>query len=214
MEISSLLSRVKPSIIYASILGLLIVIPFYKLLQKKKGKIVPYADRGLPFFGHVFTMLKGSPWDHMASWATEYGTIYKLLLFGSSAYVISDPELLKIILQTKLSAFKKDTKWTYKPFLVILGNGMVTAEGTSWRKQRTLLSSHLRLDILDDIPGITVSAVKRLKIKLDQLKEEGKPFEMAEIFRHVTLQVIAEIILSLPSEESDETFAKMYLPIG
>ena len=184
------------------------------LFHRGKGKRVPQVENGLPFFGHVFTMVKGSPWDHMAKWAVKYGTIYKLHLFGSDAYVVSDPELLKIVLQTKLSLFKKDVDWTYKPFLVLLGNGLVTAEGSSWRKQRNLLSSHLRLEILDEIPSITIAAVRRLKIKLDILKNTGQRVEMAAEFRHLTLQVIAEAILSLPPGESDETFAHMYLPIG
>ena len=185
-----------------------------RLSASRKGKPVPQVRDGLPFFGHVFTMLKGSPWDQMARWAVEYGTFYKLHLFGSDAYVVSDPELLKIVLQTKLSVFKKDVAWTYKPFMVLLGNGLVTAEGSSWRKQRNLLSSHLRLDILDQIPSITIRAVERLKIKLDKFKGSGSTIEMAEEFRHLTLQVIAEAILSLPPGESDHTFAHMYLPIG
>ena len=187
---------------------------FTQLSASHRGKPVPQIRNGLPFFGHVFTMLKGSPWDQMAKWAVEYGTFYKLHLFGSDAYVVSDPELLKIILQTKLSIFKKDVAWTYKPFMVLLGNGLVTAEGSSWRKQRNLLSSHLRLDILDQIPSITIRAVERLKLKLDQFKGSGSTIEMAEEFRHLTLQVIAEAILSLPPGESDHTFAHMYLPIG
>jgi cytochrome P450 len=187
---------------------------FTQLSASHRGKPVPQIRNGLPFFGHVFTMLKGSPWDQMARWAVEYGTFYKLHLFGSDAYVVSDPELLKIILQTKLSIFKKDVAWTYKPFMVLLGNGLVTAEGSSWRKQRNLLSSHLRLDILDQIPSITIRAVERLKLKLDEFKGSGSMIEMAEEFRHLTLQVIAEAILSLPPGESDHTFAHMYLPIG
>lgn len=182
--------------------------------HNNKGKKVPQVENGLPFFGHVFTMIKGSPWDHMAKWAVTYGTIYKLHLFGSDAYVVSDPELLKVVLQTKLSIFRKDVEWTYKPFMVLLGNGLVTAEGVNWRRQRNLLSSHLRLDILDDIPSITIGAVQRLKKKLDLLKKNGKCVEMAEEFRHLTLQVIAEAILSLPPRESDQNFAHMYLPIG
>ena len=98
--------------------------------------------------------------------------------------------------------------------MVLLGNGLVTAEGSSWRKQRNLLSSHLRLDILDQIPSITIRAVERLKLKLDKFKGNGSTVEMAEEFRHLTLQVIAEAILSLPPGESDQTFAHMYLPIG
>lgn len=199
-----------------TITGLIAFLPllFTQLSASHRGKPVPQIRHGLPFFGHVFTMLKGSPWDQMARWAVEYGTFYKLHLFGSDAYVVSDPDLLKIILQTKLSIFKKDVAWTYKPFMVLLGNGLVTAEGSSWRKQRNLLSSHLRLDILDQIPSITIRAVERLKLKLDKFKGSGSTIEMAEEFRHLTLQVIAEAILSLPPGESDHTFAHMYLPIG
>ena len=197
-----------------AIVGFVLLLILSRLTSVRKGKMVPRVQKGLPFFGHVFTMLKGSPWDQMAKWALEYGTFYKLHLFGSDAYVVSDPTLLKIVLQTKLSIFKKDLDWTYKPFMPLLGNGLVTAGGDSWRKQRNLLSSHLRLDILDEIPGITIRAIERLKIKLDKVKAGGSTIEMAEEFRHMTLQVIAEAILSLPPSESDENFAHMYLPIG
>lgn len=185
-----------------------------RLLWSKQGKHVPHVLEGLPFFGQMFQMLKGSPWDTMAKWALEYGTIYKLTLFGSEAYVVSDPTLLKVVLNSRLSVFKKDTAWTYKPFLVILGNGLVTADGHSWRKQRTLLSHHLRVDILNEIPRITFGAIERFSKKLDRIKRDGTTLEMAEEFRQFTLQVISEAILSLSAEESDETFAPMYLPIS
>eukprot|EP00598_Pedospumella_elongata_P007499 CAMPEP_0184967488 /NCGR_PEP_ID=MMETSP1098-20130426/849_1 /TAXON_ID=89044 /ORGANISM="Spumella elongata, Strain CCAP 955/1" /LENGTH=438 /DNA_ID=CAMNT_0027488957 /DNA_START=237 /DNA_END=1553 /DNA_ORIENTATION=+ len=149
----------------------------------------------------------------MASWVQEYGKIYRIQLFGSDAIIVSDPDLLKVILATKLNTFKKDTVWTYKPFLVLLGNGLVTSDGESWRKQRTLLANHLKFDILKEIPTFAIQAVQRLSVKLDKAKADGTIIEMAEEFRHMTLQVIAGTILSLSPEESDETFAHMYLPI-
>lgn len=199
--------------------GLVAVTAIYVLIrivsyQLKLSKMkVPSVGGGLPFIGHAFTMIKGSPWDTMSRWVLEYGMIYKFHLFGSDAVCVSDPALLKIILQTKLAIFKKDLEWTYKPFMVLLGNGLVTADGKSWMKQRTLLSSHLRIDILDEIPDIAFRAVQRFSLKLSAAKADGKAIEMAEEFRHLTLQVIAEALLSLPPEESDQNFAHMYLPI-
>jgi cytochrome P450 len=183
------------------------------VLGKKRNTSIPAVKGGLPFFGQMFIMLKGSPWDTMASWVQEYGQIYRIHLFGSDAVVVSDPALLKIILATKLNTFKKDLEWTYKPFMVLLGNGLVTSDGESWRKQRTLLANHLKIGILEEIPEMALQAVRRLRIKLDKAKAEGKIIEMAEEFRHMTLQVIAATILSLSPEESDKTFAHMYLPI-
>lgn len=69
---------------------------------------IPAVQGGYPFFGQVFTMLKGSPWDTMTEWAREYGGIFRFHLFGSDAVVISDPGILKVVLSTKLSNFKKD----------------------------------------------------------------------------------------------------------
>lgn len=193
--------------------GLIAIAAIHYIFGKRTVKGVPTVKGGLPFFGHVFTMLKGSPWDTMAKWVSEYGTIYKVHLFGSEAIFVADPALLKVVLQTKLNTFKKDLVWTYKPFLVILGNGLVTSDGKSWLRQRALLANHLKKDILEEIPPLAIRAVERLREKLDKARDGGEVIEMAEEFRHLTLQVIAEAVLSISSKESDETFAKMYLPI-
>lgn len=190
-----------------------IAITLFQARQKRLGFNVPTVQGGLPFFGLVFTMLKGSPWDTMANWAKEYGPVFTFHLFGSDSLCVSDPSLLQYILNTKMSIFKKDLEWVYQPFMVILGNGLVTAHGDSWRQQRTLLSHTLRIDILDEIPGMALRAVQRISKKIDASIANGTTINMAEEFRHLTLQVIAEAILSLSPEESDQTFAHMYLPI-
>ena len=190
-----------------------IIFTLFKARRKRIGFNVPTVKGGLPFFGMVFTMLKGSPWDTMAGWAKEYGSIFSFHLFGNDSLCVSDPKLLHYILNTKMSVFKKDLDWVYSPFMVILGNGLVTSHGQSWRSQRTLLSHTLRVDILEEIPGMALRAVQRLSKKLDACVADGSAINMAEEFRHLTLQVIAEAILSLDPEESDKTFAHMYLPI-
>lgn len=190
----------------------LIAIFYLKKLFARSDNI-PSVQGGIPFFGHVHTMLKGTPWGTMADWMLDYGGIYKFRLFGTDAIAISDPKLLTVVLNSKMSVFKKDLAWTYKPFLVILGNGLVTADGLNWRRQRLLLAHHLRADILSKIPPMAWRAVNRLCVKLDKAQKENRTVEMAEEFRHLTLQVIAEAVLSLSPDESDQTFAHMYLPI-
>ena len=56
-------------------------------------------------------------------------------------------------------------------------------------------------------------AIDRLSEKLQQHVESGKPIEMAEEFRVLTLQVIGELILTLTPEESARVFPDLYLPI-
>lgn len=85
---------------------------------RRSSKTIPMVKGGIPFFGHVFDLLHGSAWDLMTDWMLKYGTVFKFHLFGSDMICISDPEILKIMLSTKLSMFKKDTLWTYRPFMV------------------------------------------------------------------------------------------------
>jgi len=190
-----------------------VALSFFYIFGRKKTFGIPLVEGGLPFFGHVFDMLKSSPWDIMTSWMNDYGLIYRFRFIGNEGIVVCDPEILKIILSSKLSSFKKDTQWTYKPFMDLLGFGLVTSEGSLWRSQRTLLSHKFRVEILSGIPDMAYRAVRRLCTKLNVEKNQNTPVEMAEEFRHLTLQVVAEAILSLPAEESDKNFAKMYLPI-
>lgn len=43
-----------------------------------------------------------------------------------------------------------------------MGTGLVTSEGALWAKQRKLVSNAFRVEILDDIIGISLRAVERL----------------------------------------------------
>jgi cytochrome P450 len=44
----------------------------------------------------------------------------------------------------------------------LLGTGLVTSEGALWQKQRKLVSNAFRVEILDEIIGVSLRAVERL----------------------------------------------------
>ena len=103
--------------------------------------------------------------------------------------------------------------FSYKHFLPILGTGLVTSDGELWQRQRLLLSGHLRVEILEDIVGISQRAADRFIAKFERYEGTGEPVNLAEELRHLTLQVIGEASLSLSADESDSTFPYLYLPI-
>ena len=99
-------------------------IAMYMMIIKKNIKL-PEVKGGLPFIGQAFVMLKGSPWDSMNRWITKYGLTYKYVLFGSNCVSTADPVLLKIILHNKVSTFQKDINFVLKPFMCLLGRGIM-----------------------------------------------------------------------------------------
>uniref|UniRef100_A0A7S2Y0F8 Cytochrome P450 n=1 Tax=Fibrocapsa japonica TaxID=94617 RepID=A0A7S2Y0F8_9STRA len=149
----------------------------------------------------------------MTEWAQTYGPIYQFHLFGKRCVGVADPSLLKTVLNTEMSKFHKDRDFTYRPFMSLLGTGLVTSEGPLWRRQRSLVSAAFRIHILEEVAHMSRRAVARLSKKLEKIRGTRESIEIGEEFRHLTLQVISEALMSLPPGESDTTFASLYLPI-
>ncbi|CCD17326.1 unnamed protein product [Trypanosoma congolense IL3000] len=188
---------------------------------------VPRPPGGLPVFGHAFALLEGYPSSKMAAWSLRPGAasvaegsgspranrIVTFNVFNQRVVYINEPALIKRVLLTNQRNYSKDIASSYKHFMCLLGNGLVTAEGQKWRKGRIMLSHSLRIDILEDIPTMTMSAVERMMAKLRAVGTEAPFLDLNEEFRHMTLQVIGQTVLSLRPDETDCIFPTLYLPI-
>jgi cytochrome P450 len=174
---------------------------------------MPNVPSSVPYLGHAIRFTVQSPWDAMLQWHKQYGEIFAFPLMGRTMISLSSPDHLKIALQSKIHAVKKDVEFTYQPFMVILGKGIVTSEDKAWMKQRLKMSTALRINVLEIIPLITLKAVQRLMENLDRAVEKGDSINLTESLRHLTLQVISNSFLSISFDESDSSFGKLYLPI-
>jgi len=175
---------------------------------------LPEAPGGWPLIGHTWTLYWNTPWDLFEKWAFETGKgIARCRVFNKHMVIIATPELCRQVLASNLGNYVKDVGFSYQPFLPILGTGLVTSEGDLWKKQRLLVSKAFRVEILDDIIVIAKRAVDRFSEKLEKFRGKNIPVEMSEEFRHLTLQVIGDAILSLRPEECDRVFPKLYLPV-
>ena len=204
-----------------AVLLLLLCVYFYYYYQQQQQQSLshrlgmpvlhhPPQGRSWPFLGQALNCTRYRPWDLMTQWHQQYGPAVAFSLLGSTYFSVASPALLKQLLQSKIAAVKKDVAGTMKDFLVILGTGIVTSENQKWIRQRLKMSHPLRHDVLEIIPRQTLVAIQHLFQKLDNATE---PVPLGALLRHLTLQVISGSFLSLTAEESDSSFAKLYLPI-
>lgn len=144
----------------AVLLGVVVVAVTWKLwvavdrVLKTRRMGMPRVPGGLPYIGQVPALTQSPPWDLMVRWMEQLGPIYRFTLFGEECVVAADPALLKEVLQSSMKAFKKDLDFTYKPFMPLLGTGLVTSEGQLWYTQRAMVSAVFRIEILEIIPHI------------------------------------------------------------
>lgn len=173
---------------------------------------VPRIPTKVPFVGHFVDLIAGTPWTTMKRWAQCPERIAAFDFFGETYILVADPELLRRVLATNVTNYKKDAR-TYEAFRPILGNGLIISDGELWKRQRAILGRAFRAEILGHIVGIAAEAADRLTEELDRYLGRGVPFDFSPAFRKLTLQVIADAVLSLPPEVSDEVLPRLYLPI-
>ena len=170
---------------------------------------LPPKTLWLPFIGHAISLNRAEPWDLMMRWAQATGNTVRFNVLGQEVIYFNDPKMLKRILQSKQRIYRKDIASSYKQFLCLLGSGLVTSEDEKWRQGRLFLSHALRVDLVEVVTGTAYPNAQRLIQNV--LKSDV--IDMNEAFRHLTLQVIGELVLSLNHEESDAIFPKLYLPV-
>ena len=201
------------SLVAVSLISMFLILFHIKLRYRLVALKMPIMHSSIPFFGHALAFIVKTPWDSMTQWHKQFGEVLTFTLMGRTMVSLSNPDHMKLVLQSKISAVKKDVGFSYQPFMVILGKGIVTSEDSDWMKQRLKMSTALRITVLDIIPQITLKAVQRLMATLDDAALTGKTVDLVESLRCLTLQVISNTFLSISFDESDSKFAKLYLPI-
>lgn len=174
---------------------------------------IPSPKGSLPLLGHALKLMGAEPWLKMRKWAAEAGTMVTFNVTGTRVVYVNDPKLLKRVLQTKQKIYRKDLEFSYKHFLCLLGQGLVTSEDEKWRKGRMFLSHALRYDLVKEVPAVALPGVHRLISLIHDARALEEPIDMCEAFRHLFLQVIGELVLSLDHADCDAIFPKLYLPV-
>ncbi|KAK3027260.1 hypothetical protein RJ639_041206 [Escallonia herrerae] len=124
---------------------------------------------------------------HVYSWIKLYGKNFLYWLGPQARLVVTEPELIKEILNNKDGACAKPKVQGYMKKLV--GDGLGVTEGEKWSKLRKLANHAFHSENLKDMfPARTSSA----KVMLERWRHhEGKEIEVYNEFRLLTSEVIS-----------------------
>lgn len=99
-------------------------------------KIAPHAAE-IPWFGKGLEFAKDSP-NILLKMAQEYGEVVQFHLFGYEIYLVTNPDLVREVLVTKIAQFPK-SEFDIQILSKFVGYGLVTANGEAHRRQRQLV---------------------------------------------------------------------------
>jgi cytochrome P450 len=145
------------------------------------------------FFGHFKTLWSAKRYSkQLQEWTRRYGSIYGLYEGTRPLYVVSDVEFLHEVFIKQFSSFHSRRVL----FLARMGSGtpetLFGASGTTWRRQRHIVSPTFSLAKMKLMLPAINQCIETLMNKLSNLNENNEEFNIYEMYKRMTVDIICE----------------------
>ncbi|KAF3431346.1 hypothetical protein FNV43_RR26077 [Rhamnella rubrinervis] len=181
--------------------------PPYRLIHGNTKEIMTMKKQAMetPILGlshDIFPRVQ----PHIESWVNKYGKNY-LQWYGAEAQlVVTEPELIKEILNNRDKAFPKFEKNAFA--VKLFGDGILNVEGEKWAKLRKLANHAFHGERLNAMVPEMISGVE---IMLERWKQhhQGKEIDVFEEFRLLTSDVISKTAFGSSYHKGKDIFEMM-----
>lgn len=128
----------------------------------------------------------------------QFGDIYKASIYGTDAYVVSDPGFVDHILRANWQNYKKGQ--ANKRVAFLLGNGLMVSEGEVWKSQRRMIQPAFHQEALG---ALTTLILKCNDTLLTKWKDAARGHDNVNVTRDVSLMVLEVVLRSIFGEDYD-----------
>lgn len=146
---------------------------------------------------------KYSPDHDLLAWICEqfkaFGDIYKASIYGTNAYVVSNPEHSDYVLRKNWRNYKKGQ--AIKRIGLLLGNGLMVSEGGLWKRQRQMIQPAFHDKATGQLTGIIKTANLALLRKWEQAAEEKGS---VNITHDLSLMVLEVVLVSIFGDDYEQ----------
>ena len=163
-----------------------------------RAKAPPVLPGGAPVLGHMRDMQR-DPLALLTRVRDELGDVGMVRIGTRKVIVVSDPAGVERILVDNVKNYTKQTRG-YEQLRKMLGNGLVTSEGSFWLRQRRITQPAFHREKLAGLAQIiqrdTDEAIARYP--------RGAPFDLNLEMTQLTMRIIGEALFSVDvSGDSD-----------
>jgi cytochrome P450 len=158
----------------------------------------PPGPKGSLFLGSTFAYLR-DPMGFVARAKRDHGDVVWLRLGNLRTYLVSHPEHIEYVLRTHADNFMKDklTRW----LIPLLGEGLLTSEGTFWRRQRRLAQPAFQHQQIERYAAVMVELTGRML----ETWRDGEVRDPHEDLMRLTLGIVARTLFDAELSEDAET---------
>ncbi|MBY0573337.1 MAG: cytochrome P450 [Undibacterium sp.] len=142
-----------------------------------------------PYVGNLFQLKLSKIHITMEKWIRQFGSLFRIEVFGRSILVVSDYAVVSGILRERPGTFRRNQVGVniMKELKIA---GVFAAEGDDWRKQRKLVMRGLNAEVVRNFFPTLVRMTERLMLRWKTAIENGKPVDVHRDLKAMSLDVI------------------------
>ncbi|MCA9704222.1 MAG: cytochrome P450 [Myxococcales bacterium] len=137
--------------------------------------------------------------------AQQRGPVVRLRMAPMPVYLISEPEHVEQIMQTRHHGYSHDTP-AHEVLRLFLGTGLTTSDGEFWRRQRRLAQPAFRRDRIAGFATTMSSLAAESCREWRRVAQAGATVDMAPHMYDVMMRISAKTLLSVELHDSSGEF--------
>jgi cytochrome P450 len=137
----------------------------------------------------AFGVIRTDPLRFLDQCARRYGPVVAFPVPGRPVLFVSDPALVRHVLQSNHRAYGKRTA-QYDALSLVTGEGLLTSDGEVWRDMRRLVQPAFHHATLDQVVVGVGSAGSAMSQEWDELAATGATFDLDEAMMRTALRVV------------------------
>jgi cytochrome P450 len=173
------------------------------------GDLMLAAPQGLPLLGHM-QVFRGARHDKLLQIQRQYGDFVRLRVGGKTLYLVSDPDLIKYIVQeTHANQMKAGGLAKLKSFL---GNGLLLSNGEHWLRNRRLVQPAFGPRALQAASQTMADCTRRWVERWERLAVAQTVVDVHREMLELSLEIATQTLFSTSFDAHDVATFERCLP--
>jgi cytochrome P450 len=156
--------------------------------------IVAPGPRGLPIVGHLFSFRR-DVLGLLLDARERFGDVVRFRLGPSVFHLVAHPDLIRQVLQERTDQYDKETRSTGR-IRGMTGEGLLTAGGELWRRQRRLIQPAFRPVAVSGFLDGMAAATHAMLHRWERHAAAGQPFDVASEMMRLTCTIVGRSLFS------------------
>jgi cytochrome P450 len=149
----------------------------------------------LPWPGSHLARSRRDPLAFLLEALHRYGDVFRYQLGPWVFHQLAHPDHVKHVLLDHARNYPRS--WYYDRTKVVLGEGLVTTEGTAWRRLRRMAQPAFHHQRIVALAGLMTDAIGTMLPRWQEHARTGQPLDVAAEFGGLTLRIVGRALLSL-----------------